>query len=51
MTEQHIDYIVADIGRKFPTFGGGRGSNWNPVAAASRTARCSSRLAWTYGTL
>ena len=29
-----IEDVVKQVGNSFPTFGGGRGSEWNPVAEA-----------------
>lgn len=33
-----VDEITAAIGEQFRTFGGGRGSNWNPIAEALKSA-------------
>ena len=29
-----VDKITQYIGKKFPSFGGGQGSNWNPIVNA-----------------
>jgi hypothetical protein len=31
---KNVDEIVAAVGKKFPTFGGGKANKWNPVSIA-----------------